>query len=317
MENRAIMAVDDGGGESSDEDLDSEVEEPPSQESKRREVAGEDLHGNEEAPIRLPRNPEDPLLEQRDKHWRTHLPYRAWCTVCVKARGREDQHRAQKNKNEDGISEVAMDYCSVGDMRLLVGKETKTSHVFSHLVKCKGTRDERIVNKVMRSISDTGNTTIALKTDGEPAIIQLQEKIISEREHSTVPRNPPAYDPQSNGVAERAVQEIKCQLRAIKLGLEARIMREVASTEPILEWMIPHASDVINRFLVGSDGRTAHYRVQLKNFNAKTFEFGEQVLANPREATRPSRRVTRCWRPDFMMRHGSDTMQGAMSTLSS
>ena len=176
MENRAIMAVDDGGGESSDEDLDSEVEEPPSQESKQQEVAGEDLHGNEEAPIRLPRNPEDPLLEERDKHWRTHLPYRAWCTVCVKARGREDQHRAQKNKNEDGISEVAMDYCSVGDMRILVGKETKTGHVFSHLVKCKGTQDERIVNKVMRSISDTGNTTIALKTDGEPAIIQLQEK---------------------------------------------------------------------------------------------------------------------------------------------
>ena len=88
-----------------------------------------------------------------------------------------------------------MDYCSVGDMRILVGKETKTGHVFSHLVKCKGTQDERIVNKVMRSISDTGNTTIALKTDGEPAIIQLQEKIISEREHSTVPRNPPAYDP--------------------------------------------------------------------------------------------------------------------------
>ena len=75
MENRAIMAVDDGGGESSDEDLDSEVEEPPSQESKQQEAAGEDLHGNEEAPIRLPRNPEDPLPEERDKHWWTHLPY--------------------------------------------------------------------------------------------------------------------------------------------------------------------------------------------------------------------------------------------------
>ena len=59
-------------------------------------------------------------------------------------------------------------------------------------------------------------------------------------------------------------------------------MREVVNTEPILEWMIPHASDVINRFLVGSDGRAAHYRARLKNFNAKTFEFGDQVLAKPK-----------------------------------
>ena len=54
--------------------------------------------------------------------------------------------------------------------------------------------------------------------------------------------------------------------------------------------MIPHASDVINRFLVGSDGRTAHYRVQLKNFNANTFEFGEQVLAKPKRSNKAIKR---------------------------
>ena len=87
MENRAIMAMDDVGGESSDEDPDSEVEEQPSQESEQQEAADEDLHVYEEDPTRLPRNPEDPLPEERDKHWMTHLPYRDWCTVCVNARG--------------------------------------------------------------------------------------------------------------------------------------------------------------------------------------------------------------------------------------
>jgi len=96
-----------------------------------------------------------------------------------------------------------MDYCSIGDMRLLAGKESKSGHIFSHLVQRKGIQDERVVNKVMRSISDAGNAAIALKTDGEPAIVQLQEKIASEREQPTTPRNLPAYDPQSNGVAER------------------------------------------------------------------------------------------------------------------
>ena len=58
--------------------------------------------------------------------------------VCVKAHGREDQHKAKKEKNEDGVIEVAMGYCRVGAKKLLVGKEKKTGHIFSHLVQCKG-----------------------------------------------------------------------------------------------------------------------------------------------------------------------------------
>ena len=38
------------------------------------------------------RNPKDPLPEESELHnKRGHLPYRAWCPVCVKARGKEDQ----------------------------------------------------------------------------------------------------------------------------------------------------------------------------------------------------------------------------------
>ena len=50
----------------------------------------DDLHGDEEAPARNVRNPKDPLPEERDLHYkRGHLPCRAWCPVCVKAKGRE------------------------------------------------------------------------------------------------------------------------------------------------------------------------------------------------------------------------------------
>ena len=53
----------------------------------------DDLHGDEEAPARNVRNPKDPPLEERELDYkRGHLPYRARCPVCVKAKGREDQH---------------------------------------------------------------------------------------------------------------------------------------------------------------------------------------------------------------------------------
>ena len=97
--------------------------------------------------------------------------------------------------------------------------------------------------------------------------------------------NPPAYDPHANGGAERAVAEVKSQLRAIKICLETRIRAQVNIEWSVLEWMIPHAADVINRFLMGSDGKTAYYRIHHRWLKAPVFEFGEQVWAKPMRET--------------------------------
>ena len=110
----------------------------------------------------------------------------------------------------------------------------------------------------------------------------MQERNISQREQDTIAVNPPAYDPQSNGLAEKAVQDVKAQLRVLKLGLEARIEQRIPTESHILEWMIPHSADAVNRFSVGKDGRTLHYRLYMRPFKTKVFEFGEQVLAKPK-----------------------------------
>ena len=79
---------------------------------------------------------------------------------------------------------------------------------------------------------------------------------------------------------------MKAQMRAFKIGLEARLQAPVDARWAIVEWMIPLASDLINRYLVGSDGKTAHYRIYMRNFNGMAFECGEQVMAKPvREGT--------------------------------
>ena len=76
----------------------------------------------------------------------------------------------------------------------------------------------------------------------------------------------PGYDPQANGVAERAVGEVKAQLRAFNIALEARLQSPVDARWAIIEWMIPLASDFINKYLIGADGKTAHYRVHMRTF---------------------------------------------------
>ena len=67
----------------------------------------EDLHGDEEAPARNVGNPKDPLPEERDLHYkRGHLPYRARCPVCVKARGREEQHKAKESDEQAVVKSI-------------------------------------------------------------------------------------------------------------------------------------------------------------------------------------------------------------------
>ena len=38
-------------------------------------------------------DPRRPSQEEVDEHELTHLPYRNWCPICVKAKGKELNHR--------------------------------------------------------------------------------------------------------------------------------------------------------------------------------------------------------------------------------
>ena len=69
--------------------------------------------------------------------------------------------------------------------------------------------------------------------------------------------------------------EVKAQMRTLKSGLEARLQAPADARWAIVKLMMPLASDIINRYLVGSDGKTAHYRTYMRSFNGMAFECGE------------------------------------------
>ena len=59
----------------------------------------------------------DPRLlteEEVANHELTHLPYRNWCPACVKAKGKDLDHRGAVDK-ERKLSEYCFDYCFPGD----------------------------------------------------------------------------------------------------------------------------------------------------------------------------------------------------------
>ena len=59
-------------------------------------------------------DPKLPSAAEVREHQLTHLPYRSWCPVCVKGRGREADHRRRPH-DEQGVPEYHLDYCFPGD----------------------------------------------------------------------------------------------------------------------------------------------------------------------------------------------------------
>ena len=134
------------------------------------------------------------------------------------------------------------------------------------LIKCKGLGDETVVQKATRTIDAWGYRKMVIKTDGEPALVEVARQTKKLLEAEVLLKHPPRYDPKANGLAERAVREFKEQLRATKLALERRIKTKISTKAPILFWMICHAVETITRFLVGTYGRTPHYRMHGRHF---------------------------------------------------
>ena len=285
-------------GIDSDEESDSndsiDSDEEPANNSK---VEAEDVDivecevPKEAAPIRVTRNPADPTPEERAKHDLTHLPARPWCPVCVEARATEDPHYKQTSEEKKaGLAQICSDYCEIGENEAdktdkqccIVARDRWTQAMHAALLSCKGTGDETAAIGLRDFIYSTGYTRLELKTDGEPALVEVANTVKEIcKAQEIVVKNPPAHDPKANGVAERAVREFKEQLRATKIALERRVKAKLDPKLPLLHWMVVHSVETINRFLVGADGRTPYYRLYNKHFTGKLLEFGEMVWAKP------------------------------------
>ena len=78
------------------------------------EVKGEEFERRkaerDERKVKELADPRKPSEREVELHRRTHLPYRNWCEVCVRAKGRDGDHRKIVEK-ERGLSEYCFDYC--------------------------------------------------------------------------------------------------------------------------------------------------------------------------------------------------------------
>jgi hypothetical protein len=101
----------------------AELDEQPEEVSEDFQCheCGSDEEARRPKPVRNPGNPTKAEIEE---HEVTHIPYRSWCSHCVRGKAVDDHHEAQKPEggetSEQSLPRISIDYCfwcSKGNLR--------------------------------------------------------------------------------------------------------------------------------------------------------------------------------------------------------
>lgn len=240
----------------------------------------------EEVRFRTRRAMAMPTKEEREKHAVTHLPYRSWCEVCVAARGVATGHRQRSGPDEREVPSLSLDYCFLrrepgGEaLTTLVMKDRLTQAICAHVVPAKGADTEWVTQQIVRDIKRLGYFgRVILRSDQEPAIVAFLEQVARSRaDEPTVLEHSPVGDSQSNGAAERAVRSLEEMMRTYLIDLERRANFKVPINHPLMEWLVEHSADMLNKCSHGSDGRSPYQRIKGRAFHGELAPFGSAIM---------------------------------------
>ena len=205
-------------------------------------------------------------------HRLTHYPLRRWCPRCVAGRAKSWPHFRQEVSDDGGVPNICFDHCCLRDhpggecVPVLVGREKNTKMMTAHVVPFKGGGVDWVVAQLIRDLRKMGvHGKVVLKSDQQNPILDVLNDVGRESDSAvTLVKSSPKGESQSNGIAERAVQDLEEGIRTHKLDLEAKLKTPVRISHPCISWMVENVADIINKFKIGHDGRTAYERLKGK-----------------------------------------------------
>ena len=214
--------------------------------------------------------------------------------VCVSNRGRQDSHVPHPEPSS-GASIISFDFGYLnrldddGDPKLtalfVYDQHTKLVHVVP--TPAKG---GRYLPYLVTELFYTQHKVVTLRTDSEPSILSLLQKVLERRCHPlewlAMLRLPLIGSHQSNGAAEKTVHLVRqlanCYMQQLEHngGAPGPVFK---SMHPVVAWSLIHAAWVRNHFAV-QGGQTPFERAFDRSYNGRVCAFGEVVLGYVRSS---------------------------------
>ena len=133
------------------------------------------------------------------------------------------------------------------------------------------------IMKMAQDIRNLGYREAIIKTDQEPAIINLKNKVMNELGMEMVPEESPVGESQSNGDIENTIRRVEGLVRTMKQGVEDRYNTIIGESHVILPWLVRHSGATLSRYQRGRDGLSGYRRLKGREFNRPIVELGECV----------------------------------------
>ena len=249
-------------------------------EAQEAQAGQEDEEAQVARPLPAPDQPTEQMIRE---HEVSHIPYRAWCTACLRGRGRTMPH-VRIDHSEDALPTLSMDYGYLGDgLPFVVIRDRKSRAIFAHLLPHKGASYSSYPERaVLRDLALLGYKRFVVKSDQESSMKALREAVANGSPAEVVTEDAPKGDAhgQSNGEAERAVQTIQGMVRTLVAQIELKTGETLANTSPIISWAVEHASHLHLLFSKDTevkDGLTPFQRIKGRAWQVQLPCFGEVV----------------------------------------
>ena len=207
--------------------------------------------------VRQPRAvgyPADPTPEERAQHELTHMPFKSWCPICVRCKSKDDQHKQVYDKRPALQADYAFLTTREAEEQVTVITciDILTGMATSSIIEKKGI-DQYAKKELKRFIYETGRTQGILQTDNEPSIKRLRERYRLRQVSLYAVRQP---IPHSRRVRLRGItRSLWGHVRTLREAMQVSYGIKIKLTDPIMTWIVKHASWLFNRYMIHSDGR--------------------------------------------------------------
>ena len=246
--------------------------------------------------------PDQPTEAERARHALTHLPTAPWCEHCTKGKGRDNPHRRTDGdravvqvdysylKADGNVEETTEDAAEI----VLTAADRQTGLFTALSIPAKKPEKDYVVKSLKAFVSQLGHLQVAIRSDGEPQILQICNELRDElnklRGKEVVVKayteQAPRYSPQSMGAVGSAQRVLRGDFLTLRSAIEEKIGIKVTPAMNIWPWMVRHAAWTRGRFGVKANLRTAYEDAFGNPYTGQVLPFGESVLFKiPHSAT--------------------------------
>ena len=270
------------------EQASSVLGEDKEQVSKATEVSMEKIEGEMEVEMRKPRVGARPVLPTKaevEAHYPLHLEYRSWCAHCRAGKARMAPHQCEPADREKMGVTISCDYAFMGSEEadenmqpsLVIFDDDKEAF-WAIGVNSKSVT-EPLVKHFTNILGQSGyeGEKVTMKSDQEVSVVALKRAVAAARIGETVPIESPVRASKSNGRMEGAIGIWQGQVRTIKHYTEAKMKKRIEIDGVLFSWLVPFCADVMSKYRVRSDGRTAYERITGHKCRHHVIGFAESV----------------------------------------